>query len=48
MTALISRMAYGRIDRTRLLAAYAIGLGAGVVAAAALLELLGARIPLLS
>lgn len=41
MSSLIMHLAYDRIERSKLLATYAVGLGAGALVAAALLALLG-------
>ena len=42
MNSLITHLAYERIDRTRLIAAYAVGLTVGLVLAAAALAAMGA------
>lgn len=39
MSSLITRLAYGRIDRRRLLATYLVGLAVGLAIAAAVLAL---------
>ena len=41
MSSLLAHLAYGRIDRPRLFAAYAAGLGIGAVLALAVLVLIG-------
>ena len=45
MSSTFNRLAYGRIATVRLVAAYAVGIGAGVLLAVALLALVGAPSP---
>ncbi len=42
MSSLITHLAYDRIERSRLLATYLVGLGAGALVAAVVLTLIGA------
>jgi hypothetical protein len=42
MSSLITHLAYGRIERSRLVLTYLAGLGAGAVVAAMVLTLIGA------
>jgi hypothetical protein len=43
MSSLISRLAYDRINRTRLLASYLVGIAAGAALAVLVLALLGVQ-----
>jgi hypothetical protein len=43
MSALITRLAYGRIDRPRLLVTYLVGLAVGAVVAIAVLVAIGVQ-----
>jgi hypothetical protein len=45
MSSTFNRLAYGRIDTIKLLATYAVGIGAGALLAVALLALVGAPTP---
>jgi hypothetical protein len=48
MSSLITHLAYGRIDRPRLLATYLVGLAIGAAVAVAILTAIGVpRIPLI-